>query len=278
MKRIFIPALLKSKEPPDYVLKLANLPVKSTGLALPDPVTSADAHFRASEVKNSHIIQVMRDKELFSLQDHVATTTKVKAELTKGRDKESKAALNTILNTLPFSLQRTLRRGCEIGDWLAVMPSTIAGTELSSDEFCDSHHIRYGCTPQGLQPACDGCGAAFATQHAFSCAKGVLVIIRHNEVSDELSDMAVRAFQTSAVRDEPKIHQCRPANGGKSCATLIDNEDRGGVLIRGLWKKGTDCILDVRVMDTDATYYALKPSDKVLEAAEKLKKKKYLQA
>jgi hypothetical protein len=31
-------------------------------------------------------------------------------------------------------------------------------------------------------------------------------------------------------------------------------------------------------MDTDATYYALKPSDKVMEAAEKLKKKKYLQA
>jgi hypothetical protein len=39
-----------------------------------------------------------------------------------------------------------------------------------------------------------------------------------------------------------------------------------------------DCIIDVRVTDTDETSYALKPSDKVLEAAEKLKKKKYLQA
>jgi hypothetical protein len=45
-----------------------------------------------------------------------------------------------------------------------------------------------------------------------------------------------------------------------------------------LTSQGTDCILDVRVTDTDATSYALKPSDKVLEAAEKLKKKKYLQA
>jgi hypothetical protein len=128
MKRIFIPSLLKSKEPPDYLLKLATLPVKSEGLALPDPVTSADAHFRASEVTNSHIIQVMCDKELFRLQDHVATTMKVKAELKKGRDKESKAALNTIINPLPSSLHRTLRRGCETGAWLAVMPSTIAGT------------------------------------------------------------------------------------------------------------------------------------------------------
>jgi hypothetical protein len=92
MKRIFIPALLKSNAPPDYLLKLYTLPVKSVGLSLSDPVTSADAHFRSSEVTNSHIIQVIRDKELFSLQDHVATTMKVKAELKKGRDKESKAA------------------------------------------------------------------------------------------------------------------------------------------------------------------------------------------
>jgi hypothetical protein len=128
MKHIFIPALLKSKEPPYNLLKLATLPVKSVGLALPDPVTSADVHFRASEVTNSHIIQVMHDTELFSLQDHVTTTTKVKAELEKGRDKESKAALNTIINPLPSSIQSTLRRGDETGVWLTAMPSTIAGT------------------------------------------------------------------------------------------------------------------------------------------------------
>jgi hypothetical protein len=213
------------------LLKLATLLVKSAGLALPDPVTSADTHFRASEVMNSHIIQVMRDKELFSLQAHVATATKVKSELKKGRDKESKAALNTILNPVLSGLQRTLRRGCKTGTWLAVTPSTIVGTYLSSDEFCDSLHIRYGCTPQGIQPACDGCGADFTTHHTFSCAKGGLVIIRHTELRDELSDMATRAFQQSVVCDKPKIHQCCPTKVGKSCAPLINNEDRGGVLI-----------------------------------------------
>jgi hypothetical protein len=84
MKCIFIPDILKSKEPPYYLLKIATLTVKSVGLALPDPVTSADAHFRASKVMNLHIT---RDKELFSFQDHVATATNVKAELNKGRDK-----------------------------------------------------------------------------------------------------------------------------------------------------------------------------------------------
>jgi hypothetical protein len=112
-KCTFIPTILKSKEPPYYLLKLATLQVKSVGSELSDPVTSADAHFRASEVTNLHIIQVMRDKEIFSLLDHVATTTKIKAEMKKGRYRESKAAINTITNPFPSSLQRNLRRGCD---------------------------------------------------------------------------------------------------------------------------------------------------------------------
>jgi hypothetical protein len=41
--------------------------------------------------------------------------------------------------------------------------------------------------------------------------------------------------------------------------------------------QGTDCILDVRVTYTDATSYRNKDPQKVLEAVERLKKKKYLQ-
>jgi hypothetical protein len=29
-------------------------------------------------------------------------------------------------------------------------------------------------------------------------------------------------------------------------------EDRGDILIRGLWSRGTDCIIDVRITDVDA--------------------------
>jgi hypothetical protein len=30
------------------------------------------------------------------------------------------------------------------------------------------------------------------------------------------------------------------------------NEDRGDILICGLWARGTDCIIDVRITDVDA--------------------------
>jgi hypothetical protein len=51
-------------------------------------------------------------------------------------------------------------------------------------------------------------------------------------------------------------------------------EDRGDVLIRGFWARGTDCIIDVR---TDAKSNRSKDPHKVLEAHEREKKRKYLE-
>jgi hypothetical protein len=154
-----------------------------------DPVKSADANFGASEVTNSHIIQMMRGGG--SLQDHMSTTCKVKAEL--------KNQITRLLEPMPTELSRTINRWYETGAWLALMHSLIASTELSSYKFCDSLSIRYGRIPAGLLPMCDECGAYFDTNHALSCFKGGLMIIRHNELRDKLCDNASRAFQPSVV-------------------------------------------------------------------------------
>jgi hypothetical protein len=42
------------------------------------------------------------------------------------------------------------------------------------------------------------------------------------------------------------------------------------------WTRGTDCILDVRVTNTDAKSYCKHPPAKVLESQEREKKRKYL--
>jgi hypothetical protein len=81
--------------------------------------------------------------------------------------------------------------------------------------------------------------------YAFSCDKGGLVIIQHDELRDEVCDMAFRAFQPSAVRDEPKIRVYHPVQAGKPCAPIAEKGDRGDILIRGLWERGTACIIDM---------------------------------
>jgi hypothetical protein len=184
--------------------------------------------------------------------------------------------------------RRTILRGQETGQWLSVLPSTVNGTELSAVEFRDALNMRYARTPPGLQPSCDGCNQKFSVRHALQCPKGGLVISRHDEIRDELIDLASKTFSPSAVRDEPKIQKSRnpevksdEENKDNSMKRLFRNnrnEDRGDILIRGLWERGTDCIIDVRVTDVDAKSNRSKDPHKVLAAHEREKKKKYLGA
>jgi hypothetical protein len=55
-------------------------------------------------------------------------------------------------------------------------------------------------------------------------------------------------------------------------------DERGDVLVRGFWKNGTDCIIDIRCTDIDAKSVLSKDPAKVLENQEREKKKKYLGA
>ena len=103
---------------------------------------------------------------------------------------------------------------------------------------------------------------------------------------DELGEIAALAFAPNAVRDEPKIYpshtaSAAPASTANSAPVQLlhnhDDEERGDLLIRGLWEKGTDCIIDVRITDTDAKSYISRDPLAILAQHEKAKKKKYLQ-
>jgi hypothetical protein len=216
----------------------------------------------------------------------VTTIREAKVEIQERKLQENDVELELLASRLSCDERRTILRGKETGQWLTVMPSAVNGTELSAQEFRDALLLRYSRSPGDLQSHCDGCGQTFGVRHALSCMKGGLVISRHNEIRDELSDLASKALVPSAVRDEPRIHTSRAvekktvleAPGRPVSRNLRKSlgEERGDVLIRGLWARGTDCIIDVRVTDTDAKSNLSRDPAKVLEQHEREKKKKYL--
>jgi hypothetical protein len=55
-------------------------------------------------------------------------------------------------------------------------------------------------------------------------------------------------------------------------------DEQGDVLIRGFWAHGTDCIVDVRITNTNAKTYRSKDPTKILAQHKQEKKKKYLEA
>ncbi len=100
--------------------------------------------------------------------------------------------------------------------------------------------------------------------------------------------MAGKALTPSAIRDKPLIRPGCVAENVSTCPTKCTNSkkstneneatgksERGDLLLRGFWAQGTNCIVDVRVTDTDAKSYRKRDPAKVLETGEKEKKKKY---
>ena len=55
------------------------------------------------------------------------------------------------------------------GAWMSVIPFTINGTELGSQECRYSLFLRYDIDLPKLPDHCDGCGAEFDTCHALDC-------------------------------------------------------------------------------------------------------------
>jgi hypothetical protein len=160
----------------------------------------------------------------------------------------------------------------------------VNGTELAAVEFQDALNLRHARTPPASNHL--AMAATKSVRHALECKKGSLVISRHDEIQDELIELASKAFSPSKVCDEPTSLKCRNSevksdeesneNSVKRLFRNQRNEDRGDILIRGLWERGTDAIIDVRVTDVDTKSKRSKDPHKVLAAHEREKKKKYI--
>ena len=131
--------------------------------------------------------------------------------------------LATIVQPMTAERSRTTSRGKETGAWLLVPPSAVNGTELSAQEFQDDAlSMRHAETPHNFPNKCDGCDAHFSLQRVLSCEKGGLEIFRHNEIRDELANLASKAFAPSAARDKPPIHSRANENGETLPATTTN--------------------------------------------------------
>ena len=130
---------------------------------------------------------------------------------------------------------------------------------------------------------CDSCGENFTLSHALSCKKGGLIIMRHDEIKDELGDLLSQALTPSAVRDEPSIKPSPTVrnepkdqnnNNNNSENVVEQHERRGDLLVRGLWKRSKHCVIDVKITDVNQPSYINRCPKKVIEYAEKKQKNK----
>jgi hypothetical protein len=260
--------------------------VKNVGLAILDPKTTADENWTTSTAVCVHLIAALRGTEVFRSMNHNHIMAAGQAEMRLRKTSTSDVKLDYILNRLEATGVVPSREDSTLGPgvWLSALPSTVNGPKLSAQEFRDAISIRYGITPSNLPTQCDGCDARFTLQHALGCKKSGLVIFRHNKIRDELIHLAGKAFTPSAICGKPLLQGCGAENT-KTCRTNcasankpVNKDDHGDILLLGSWARGTECIVNVQVTDTDAPSYQTRSPVSVLKLQEKEKKWKYLEA
>ena len=159
------------------------------------------------------------------------------------------AELQMLCNVKQPVVSRRMKRAKETGGWLNTLPSSLNGTVLSEEEFRDSLWLRFGLIPLKLPSKCDGCNQAFNVDHAMTCAKGSLILHRHNDVTAEWGEICAHALKPSAVSDEPAhIHTGRdiPKATAGTTGAPIDPDIKGDIRVHGFWKSSSSMIFDVR--------------------------------
>jgi hypothetical protein len=216
-----------------------------------------------------------------------------------GRKKEAyKEVRETVEEDYTGNQKQGLDRASKsLNHWISVVPCSANKSVLGKDEFRDMILYCYRITPKDLPEICDGCGKQHSLQHALQCKTGSLILGHHNNAHDDLGHISTQAYLLSSIRNNPKIKSSWEDKSERECCgdtTTKDDKDTGHIhwkrdkdkdpglygdlMIWHLWKRQTDCILDIRITDTDAKSYISRSMESVLAAQEKEKKDKYLQA
>ena len=223
LKDDFLPALLGQSKVGQPLRDLLALPVKHAGIAIPNPTTSAGGNFRASTIVCGHLVASLRKRATFNGAEHTSVIKEGRAAMRLCRAAVDDSELTRLLRNLPQEKRRIIERGRQTGAWISVQPSTVNGTELSAEEFRDATHLRYAQVPPNFPTTCDGCSCNnFSVQHALSCKVGGLIISRHDEIKDELGQLAGKALKPSAIRDEPLINNGRKVECSSDAPTEAD--------------------------------------------------------
>ena len=110
---------------------------------------------------------------------------KTKHQLQSERRQRHREKLESIRADMSDSEKRQNEANRESGvsNWLTTLPLKEWGYELNKQQFWDAIRVRYNWNLERLPTECI-CGSRFDLSHAFSCKKGGMVSLRHNELRD----------------------------------------------------------------------------------------------
>ena len=268
----FIPSLL-GREVSDTERRVLALPYRYGGLAIRNPVTTADEEFQASSMITTELTNAIVNQE-----DDVSSMNNMAVQQTKNsfrtnKEETMKRNFESICKLLPKDQSKYLRSATEKGasSWLAVLPLRNLGYSLNKREFQDAIRLRYGWNIPDMPKHC-GCGKRNSVDHSLNCHLGGYVQLRHNKIRDtEAKIMKEVAFD---VKVEPGLAKVSK-NVMLAPGTNTDDDARADVSARGIFSGHEITYFDVRISNPNAPSYKALNLTEVYKKNEKVKMRAY---
>ena len=254
------------------------LPTRKGGLAIPIPSRLAEKEKRASDIMTEEMKEKILSQEktfTFNEQAHKKWAKELRQEKEERAHETWLGIWGTLKDRRLRSFEDASRQGSSV--WLTTLPLKEDHFCLSKQEFRDAINIRYGIT-HGLGERCPACDIPFDLSHALKCHTGGHVKRRHNEVRDELVDIAKKL--NTEVQSEPDLLPITKEHFTYRSTKTKENA-KPDIMIRGLFQEQQGAYTDVKVFDPAApsylgteleTLYKSQERKKTLFYAERIKK------
>ena len=157
--------------------------------------------------------------------------------------------------------------------WLTVLPMEEHGFSLNKGEFRDALHLRYGWDIRNAPQSCV-CGSRFSIDHALTCKRGGIPILRHNAIRNMTAKLLSKVCHSVAT--QPPL---QPLTGKTFTyrSAILGAEACLDIKIRGFWNLAQDAYFDVRVFHPNAPSYRSKDVTTTCKQHKSAKKREYNQ-
>jgi hypothetical protein len=144
LKKHFFPELAGKVDISEVSRELFASPVKFAGMAIPNPITSAEINYGDSTLVCSHLIRALRGQEAFSPSKHRETRTAVMHACNDRKEEEYESKFIEISREWDVLKKRLT------GTWLTILPTFINGTELAGHVWRDSTPYQHWACPSNV--------------------------------------------------------------------------------------------------------------------------------
>ena len=153
-----------------------------------------DLNYQASTCECSHLIDSLKNREMFDDVWHTNTMELVRANIKEEKVVKANKITNRAKNKMKIFDARKLDYLREKGTrkWLAATPNNLCGTVVSVVEFRDELRDRYGFGVLNTPSHCNGCGSKFSITRALSCKRvawsvlDMMKVVIHSDTSHVL--------------------------------------------------------------------------------------------